>query len=141
MTAVAHAAFISGLNTILVVSAIVLFVGAILAFLLVRQQDFVASGPERPRARLGRSASRGAATREARSRSASCHDAMRSITAAPVTMTSACAAIENATASAVPTPPSTRIAAPAPAWVAAPAGAIGRAAEAAEATRNASAST
>ena len=42
----AHQAFISGLNTILVVSAIVLFVGAILAFLLVRQQDFVASGPE-----------------------------------------------------------------------------------------------
>ena len=31
---------------ILVVSAIVVFVGAILAFLLVRQKDFVASGPE-----------------------------------------------------------------------------------------------
>ena len=45
-TTVAHEAFISGLNRILVVSAIVLFVGAILAFLLVRQQDFVASGPE-----------------------------------------------------------------------------------------------
>src|SRR4029079_16847714 len=66
---------------------------------------------------------------------------MRSITAAPVTMISACAAIENATAFAVPTPPSARIAAPAPACVAAPAGAIGRAADAADATRNASAST
>ena len=44
-TTLAHEAFIRGLNTILVVSAIVLFVGAILAFLLVRQQDFVASGP------------------------------------------------------------------------------------------------
>jgi EmrB/QacA subfamily drug resistance transporter len=42
---VAHQAFISGLNTILLVSACVLFVGAILAFLLVRQQDFIASGP------------------------------------------------------------------------------------------------
>ena len=41
----AHSAFIGGLNTILVVSAVVLFVGAILAFVLVRQQDFVASGP------------------------------------------------------------------------------------------------
>src|SRR4029079_12180955 len=66
---------------------------------------------------------------------------MRSITAAPVTITSACAAMEKATALAVPTPPSARIAAPAPACVAAPAGAIGRAADAAEATRNASAST
>ena len=45
-TTAAHTAFISGLNTILVVSAIVVFVGAILAFLLVRQKDFVASGPE-----------------------------------------------------------------------------------------------
>jgi EmrB/QacA subfamily drug resistance transporter len=45
LTVEAHSAFISGLNTILVVSAIVLFVGAILAFALVRQQDFVASGP------------------------------------------------------------------------------------------------
>jgi hypothetical protein len=40
-----HAAFISGLNTILFVAAFVLFAGAILAFVLVRQQDFVASGP------------------------------------------------------------------------------------------------
>jgi hypothetical protein len=40
-----HAAFISGLNTILLVAAFVLFTGAILAFVLVRQQDFVASGP------------------------------------------------------------------------------------------------
>ena len=40
-----HSAFISGLNTILLVAAFVLFAGAILAFLLVRQRDFVASGP------------------------------------------------------------------------------------------------
>src|SRR2546430_3563174 len=66
---------------------------------------------------------------------------MSRITAAPVTITSACAATEKATASAVCTPLRTRIAAPAPACVAAPAGAIGSAAEAAEATRNASAST
>jgi EmrB/QacA subfamily drug resistance transporter len=38
-------AFIYGLNTIFVVAAIVLFAGAILALLLVRQKDFVASGP------------------------------------------------------------------------------------------------
>ena len=44
-TTAAHSAFISGLNTILVVSAIVLFAGAVLAFVLVRQRDFVASGP------------------------------------------------------------------------------------------------
>ena len=43
--AIAHSAFISGLNTILLVAAFVLFAGAILAFVLVRQQDFVASGP------------------------------------------------------------------------------------------------
>jgi len=49
-TEVAHQAFISGLNTILVVSAIVLFMGAILAFLLVRQRDFVASAPAVPEA-------------------------------------------------------------------------------------------
>src|SRR5512143_3656995 len=55
-------------------------------------------------------------------------------------MTRACAAIEKATAFAVPTPPRARIAAPAPAWVAAPAGAIGRAADAAEATTDATAS-
>ncbi len=40
-----HAAFISGLNSILLVAAIVLFAGAVLAFLLVREKDFVASGP------------------------------------------------------------------------------------------------
>ncbi len=45
ITLEAHAAFISGLNAIFVVSAIVLFAGAILAFVLVRQRDFVASGP------------------------------------------------------------------------------------------------
>ena len=44
-TTAAHSAFISGLNTILLVAAFVLFTGAILAFVLVRQQDFVASGP------------------------------------------------------------------------------------------------
>ena len=43
--ALAHSAFISGLNTILLVAAFVLFAGAILAFVLVRQQDFVPSGP------------------------------------------------------------------------------------------------
>ena len=41
----AHSAFVSGLNEILFVAAFVLFAGAVLAFLLVRQQDFVASGP------------------------------------------------------------------------------------------------
>jgi EmrB/QacA subfamily drug resistance transporter len=38
-------AFINGLNSILFVSSFVLFAGAILAFVLVRRQDFVASGP------------------------------------------------------------------------------------------------
>ncbi len=42
---IAHSAFISGLNEILFVAAFVVFAGAILAFLLVRRQDFVASGP------------------------------------------------------------------------------------------------
>jgi EmrB/QacA subfamily drug resistance transporter len=40
----AHSAFISGLNEILFVAAFVLFAGAVLAFVLVRRQDFVASG-------------------------------------------------------------------------------------------------
>ncbi len=40
----AHSAFISGLNEILLVASIVLFVGAVLALALVRQRDFVASG-------------------------------------------------------------------------------------------------
>jgi EmrB/QacA subfamily drug resistance transporter len=44
-TAAAHNAFISGLNTIFVVAALGLFVASILAFVLVRQRDFVASGP------------------------------------------------------------------------------------------------
>jgi EmrB/QacA subfamily drug resistance transporter len=39
----APSAFISGLNEILVVASVVLFAGAVLAFLLVRQRDFVAS--------------------------------------------------------------------------------------------------
>jgi EmrB/QacA subfamily drug resistance transporter len=38
-------AFISGLNEILLVAAYVAFAGAVLGFLLVRRQDFVASGP------------------------------------------------------------------------------------------------
>ncbi len=42
---IAHSAFLSGLNSILLVAAFVLFAGAILAFLLVREKDFVASGP------------------------------------------------------------------------------------------------
>ena len=79
----AHSAFIGGLNAILVVAAVVLFAGAVLAFVLVRQQDFVASGAG-ARARARRSRARGR-----RKRSASCQEAMRSITAAPVTMTSA----------------------------------------------------
>jgi EmrB/QacA subfamily drug resistance transporter len=37
-------AFVSGVNHILLVSAFVLFAGAVLAFVLVRQRDFVASG-------------------------------------------------------------------------------------------------
>jgi EmrB/QacA subfamily drug resistance transporter len=41
----ARAAFISGLNSILEVGAVVAAVGAVLALLLVRGQDFVASGP------------------------------------------------------------------------------------------------
>ena len=41
----AHSAFISGLNEILFVAAFLLFAGAILAFVLVRRRDFVASGP------------------------------------------------------------------------------------------------
>jgi EmrB/QacA subfamily drug resistance transporter len=40
----AHSAFISGLNGILLVASIVLFAGSVLAFVLVRQRDFVASG-------------------------------------------------------------------------------------------------
>jgi hypothetical protein len=38
-------AFITGLNAILEVGAVVAGVGAVLAFLLVRPKDFVASGP------------------------------------------------------------------------------------------------
>jgi hypothetical protein len=45
LNALGHSAFISGLNEILLVAAFVLFAGAVLAFLLVRRQDFVASGP------------------------------------------------------------------------------------------------
>jgi MFS family permease len=42
----ADSAFIHGLNGILFIAAFVLFAGAVLAFVLVRQRDFVASGPE-----------------------------------------------------------------------------------------------
>ena len=42
----AHSAFISGLNEILLVAAFVLFAGALFALVLVRRQDFVASGPQ-----------------------------------------------------------------------------------------------
>jgi predicted MFS family arabinose efflux permease len=41
----ADSAFIHGLNGILFVAAFVLFAGSVLAFLLVRRQDFVASAP------------------------------------------------------------------------------------------------
>ena len=44
-SAIAREAFISGLNEILLVGAIVAFAGAILGFVLVRGRDFVASGP------------------------------------------------------------------------------------------------
>jgi EmrB/QacA subfamily drug resistance transporter len=44
-TPIAHSAFIHGLNGILFAAAFVLFAGAILALLLVRRQDFVASAP------------------------------------------------------------------------------------------------
>ena len=50
----AHSAFISGLNEILLVAAFVLFAGAVLAFVLVRQRDFVASGAGRRGGGLGR---------------------------------------------------------------------------------------
>jgi EmrB/QacA subfamily drug resistance transporter len=43
--AVARSAFVSGLNEILLVAAVVVLVGAVLSFLLVRQRDLVASGP------------------------------------------------------------------------------------------------
>jgi len=42
--AAARAAFVGGLNEILLVGALIAFTGAILGFLLVRRQDFVASG-------------------------------------------------------------------------------------------------
>jgi EmrB/QacA subfamily drug resistance transporter len=42
---VARAAFIAGMNEILLVGAIVSFAGAVLALLLVRRRDLVASGP------------------------------------------------------------------------------------------------
>jgi len=49
----AHSAFISGLNEILLVASFVLFGGAVLALVLVRQRDFVASSPEAAAAGAG----------------------------------------------------------------------------------------
>jgi EmrB/QacA subfamily drug resistance transporter len=46
LTEAAKSAFVSGLNEILVVGAIVAACGAVLALVLVRPQDFVASGPQ-----------------------------------------------------------------------------------------------
>ena len=43
--AAARATFISGFNAILEVGAVVAAIGAVLAFVLVRRRDFVASGP------------------------------------------------------------------------------------------------
>ena len=113
---------IDGLNAILLVAAIVSFAGAILGLALVRD------------ARPGQTT---AAGWRGLKRIASCHAASIIITAAPVTTISACAATENATASAFGTPESTRSVAPAPACIAAPAGPIGTAAEAADATEEA----
>jgi EmrB/QacA subfamily drug resistance transporter len=45
LTDAGRTAFVSGLNAILEVGAVVAAVGAVLAFLLVRGKDFVASGP------------------------------------------------------------------------------------------------
>jgi len=42
---VARAAFISGLNEILLIGAIIAFAGAVLALILIRSRDLVASGP------------------------------------------------------------------------------------------------
>jgi hypothetical protein len=39
-------AFVSGFNEIVIVGAIIAAVGALLAFVLVRQSDFVASAPQ-----------------------------------------------------------------------------------------------
>lgn len=44
-SALARAAFVSGLNEILLVAALVAFAGAALALVLIRGRDFVASGP------------------------------------------------------------------------------------------------
>jgi hypothetical protein len=48
VAAVARASFISGLNDILIAGTIVAAVGAVLAALLVRRQDFVASQGQQP---------------------------------------------------------------------------------------------
>src|SRR5918999_540828 len=48
LVAAAQRAFIDGLNEILIVGAVVAFVGAILAFALVRRRDFVAQPGGRP---------------------------------------------------------------------------------------------
>lgn len=42
------ALFTSGLNDLFLVAALVAFAGAVLSFLLIRQRDFVVSGPAGP---------------------------------------------------------------------------------------------
>jgi hypothetical protein len=49
-TAQARAEFIHGLNNILLVATFVALAGAVLAFALVRSEDFVASGAPQPAA-------------------------------------------------------------------------------------------
>ena len=55
---IGHAAFISGMNTLLVVSVIVAFVGAIGTAILVRPKDFVAHGAPEPAPPGGRGLAR-----------------------------------------------------------------------------------
>jgi EmrB/QacA subfamily drug resistance transporter len=45
ITAASHHAFISGMNEILLIGAVVVFLGALCAFALVRRRDFYAAGP------------------------------------------------------------------------------------------------
>src|SRR6266516_702855 len=96
----------------------------------------------RGRSSRGQESGRGATrvqTRTGVRRWAACQSPAKTTMVAPARMMTACAATAKAIASDVWTPVAIRMAAPAPAWVAAPAGAIGSAAEAAEAQRNASA--
>jgi EmrB/QacA subfamily drug resistance transporter len=52
----AHHAFVSGLNELFVIGAVVAFVGAVLGFVLVRQSDFVGHASQRPEAAAGAAA-------------------------------------------------------------------------------------